>query len=90
MDYSFFFTYYSILIFSNFSPIILFTSPIILFIPPIILNYAQSKQLSNRYITVLCEMFIQHYTEILRRLQTMYTNIRNDIYFLLIMSIMLE
>ena len=40
MEYSFFFTYYSILIFSNFSPIILFTSPIIL-------NYAQSKQLSN-------------------------------------------
>ena len=48
MDYSFFFTYYSILLFSKFSPIILFTSPIILFISPIILNYAQSKQLSNK------------------------------------------
>ena len=79
MDYSFFFTYYSILIFS---PIILFTSPIIL-------NYAQSKQvynssLRNVYTTLYRE------SETLRRLQTMYTNIRNDIYFLLIMSIMLE
>ena len=68
LDGLFFFfpTYYSILIFLNFSPIILFASPIILFISPIILNYAQSKQLSNRYITVLCETFIQHYTESLR------------------------
>ena len=66
MDYSFFFTYYSILMFSNFSPIILFPSPIIL-------NYAQSKQLviSNSSLrnvyTTLCRE-----SETLRRLHTMY------------------
>ena len=46
---------YSILIFSNFSPIILFSLPLIVFISPIILNYTQSKQLSNRYTTALCK-----------------------------------
>ncbi len=43
MDYSFIPTHYSILLFSDFVPIILFASPIILSVLPVILNYALSK-----------------------------------------------
>ncbi len=43
MDYSFIPTHYSILLFSDFVPIILFALPIILSVLPVILNYALSK-----------------------------------------------
>ncbi len=47
MDYSFFPTYYSILLFLNVLPIILFILPIILFIVPTILIKIQHYQLRN-------------------------------------------
>ena len=48
MDYSFFSTYYSILLFLKVLPIILFILPIILFIVPIILIKSEQELVQKK------------------------------------------